>query len=230
MAMFADVSGFTKLSEYLAKAGAGGAEKLAFYLNRYLEQLANKVRKEGGDVFKFAGDAIIIVWPPKWNEKELSEVKMKKLREQRIARAVQAARAIQMEFHQMEIIKGAITLSVKIGIGYGRSSLLFVGGQFGRIEYLMCGPALKQAFDCESYAQPGDVIISTEAYEHVKDRYVHGEPVYSKDDVPAQKVKSHKSFSKSGSPSKRSKCMLLCYYVICNLFGDFICKSTLSIF
>ena len=38
-----------------------------------------------------------------------------------------------------------ITLSVKIGIAYGPSSLLFVDGQFGRIEYLLCGLALKHA-------------------------------------------------------------------------------------
>jgi len=81
VAMFADVSGFTKLSEYLAKAGAGGAEKLAFYLNRYLEQLANKARKEGGDVFKFAGDAIIIVWPPDFEEEKLDEHRQKILRD-----------------------------------------------------------------------------------------------------------------------------------------------------
>ena len=203
MAMFADVSGFTKLSEHLAKAGAGGAEKLAFYLNRYLEQLANKVRKEGGDVFKFAGDAIIIVWPPDFEEEKLSESDTAKLREERIARAVQAARAIQNEFHNMEIIKGAITLSVKIGIGYGQSSLLFVGGEFGRIEYLMTGPALKQAFDCESYAEPGDVIISSEAYSFVKEKYVYGEPVYPREsEEKAHKVSPKKSGSKSSLRSR----------------------------
>eukprot|EP01083_Nonionella_stella_P081021 222958_1 len=84
-----------------------------------------------------------------------------------------------------EIIKGAITLSVKIGIGYGPSSLLFVGGQFGRIEYLLCGSALKQAFDCEGFASPGDVVISREAYKHVREKYVFGRPVYAADDDEA---------------------------------------------
>ena len=39
VAMFLDVSGFTKMSEALSRAGPGGEEKLSFFLNRYLEQL-----------------------------------------------------------------------------------------------------------------------------------------------------------------------------------------------
>ena len=65
VAMFIDVSGFTKMSELLDEEGPWGAEKLAFYLNRYLEQVARIVGNEGGDIFKFAGDAMLIIWPPK---------------------------------------------------------------------------------------------------------------------------------------------------------------------
>eukprot|EP01083_Nonionella_stella_P306186 1071208_1 len=187
VAMFADVSGFTALSEHLAKAGAGGAEKLAFYLNRYLEQLAKKVRREGGDILQYAGDAIIICWPPDLNQLS-DEYRQVIERKERIARAVKAARAIQNEFHMCDIIPDAITLSVKIGIGYGASSLLFVGGQFGRIEYLLCGSALKQAFDCEGCADPGDVVISTQAYKYVKDKYVSGYPVIDKKNRKGQPI------------------------------------------
>jgi hypothetical protein len=38
-AMFADVSGFTALSEQLAAKGPHGAEELALYLNQYLSKL-----------------------------------------------------------------------------------------------------------------------------------------------------------------------------------------------
>ena len=87
VAMFVDISGFTKLSEALAKGGGLGvsvyskrnnqdmqygcmlgnlvilqAERLAFYLNRYFEQLARIVTKNSGDVFKFAGDALLAIW------------------------------------------------------------------------------------------------------------------------------------------------------------------------
>eukprot|EP01138_Halocafeteria_seosinensis_P007608 gb/GECG01007776.1/.p1 GENE.gb/GECG01007776.1/~~gb/GECG01007776.1/.p1 ORF type:complete len:285 (+),score=38.24 gb/GECG01007776.1/:1-855(+) len=62
VAMFVDISGFTKLSETLARGGGLGAERLAFYLNRYFEQLARIVTKNSGDVFKFAGDALLAIW------------------------------------------------------------------------------------------------------------------------------------------------------------------------
>ena len=38
-ALFADISGFTLLSESLAKKGDIGCEELGFYLNRYLERI-----------------------------------------------------------------------------------------------------------------------------------------------------------------------------------------------
>ena len=44
VSLFADISGFTKLSETFAKKGRIGAEFLTFTLNRYLEQLSNSLR------------------------------------------------------------------------------------------------------------------------------------------------------------------------------------------
>jgi len=81
---------------------------------------------------------------------------------------------------------------------------LFVGGQFGRIEYLLCGSALKQAFECESYASPGDVIISCEAYQWVKEKYVWGRPMYAEevDGYAVQSPQTHGKGSKKGGKSK----------------------------
>jgi adenylate cyclase 10 len=41
VSLFADISGFTKLSETFSKKGRIGPEFLAFSLNRYMEQLSN---------------------------------------------------------------------------------------------------------------------------------------------------------------------------------------------
>ena len=41
VSLFADISGFTKLSEAFSKKGRIGPEFLAFSLNRYMEQLSN---------------------------------------------------------------------------------------------------------------------------------------------------------------------------------------------
>jgi hypothetical protein len=68
VAMFADLSGFTHLCESLAAKGALGAETLGFWLNRYFELLVKIISKSGGDVFKFAGDALVVLWPPDQGE------------------------------------------------------------------------------------------------------------------------------------------------------------------
>lgn len=64
---FVDVSGFTALSEKLKnESGRRGAELLNQYMNSYFEQLIKVVAETGGDVIKFAGDALQVVWrdPP----------------------------------------------------------------------------------------------------------------------------------------------------------------------
>ena len=76
--MFADVSGFTKLSETFASKGPQGAEELAFVLNRYMEQLVRHIARGGGDVFKFAGDAMLVLWVPEEKE-NLSRDEIEKL-------------------------------------------------------------------------------------------------------------------------------------------------------
>lgn len=43
VSLFADISGFTKLSEAFSKKGRIGPEFLAFSLNRYMEQLSKKL-------------------------------------------------------------------------------------------------------------------------------------------------------------------------------------------
>ncbi len=62
--MFADISGFTNLTESLSKKGPEGAEIIPFAINRYMELMVKEIGRSGGDIFKFAGDALIVVWPP----------------------------------------------------------------------------------------------------------------------------------------------------------------------
>lgn len=47
--------------ERLAQRGPSGAEELGFYLNRYFERMIKFVGRSGGDVFKFAGDAMLVL-------------------------------------------------------------------------------------------------------------------------------------------------------------------------
>src|SRR5207253_220571 len=61
--MLADVSGFTKLAERLAQRGPDGAEALTGHLNAYFGPLIELIHAAGGDVVKFAGDALVVLFP-----------------------------------------------------------------------------------------------------------------------------------------------------------------------
>lgn len=79
--------------------------------------------------------------------------------ERRVRRAAQCAFAIQDELHNCELAVG-VRLSVKIGIGMGKVSVLHLGGVHKRMEYIAVGEPLLQAFTAEHHATPGDVRIS----------------------------------------------------------------------
>ncbi|KAH9253131.1 hypothetical protein BASA81_008813 [Batrachochytrium salamandrivorans] len=62
--LFVDVSGFTALAERLGKENVPvkASEKLAFTITRVLQVLAKVALDGGGEVGKFAGDALLCVW------------------------------------------------------------------------------------------------------------------------------------------------------------------------
>src|SRR3954447_9334734 len=61
--VFVDVSGFTKLSERLARRGGReGAEQLADAIGRCFEQLLGVAYDLGGGLLKFGGDALLLLF------------------------------------------------------------------------------------------------------------------------------------------------------------------------
>ena len=60
--LFADVSGFTKLSEKLAELGKAGAEELTAILNDTFRSLLEIAVEDGGDLLKFGGDALLLLF------------------------------------------------------------------------------------------------------------------------------------------------------------------------
>lgn len=71
-------------------------------------------------------------------------------------RAAQCAFGIQEELHNCELAE-EVRLSVKIGIGMGKVSVLHLGGVYKRMEYIAVGEPLLEAFTAEHHATPGDV-------------------------------------------------------------------------
>ena len=59
---FADISGFTALSEKLAARGRVGAEELTEVLNRVFGEMLRLAWDRGGTLLKYGGDALLILF------------------------------------------------------------------------------------------------------------------------------------------------------------------------
>mmetsp|Transcript_5133 Transcript_5133/g.12021 ORF Transcript_5133/g.12021 Transcript_5133/m.12021 type:complete len:314 (-) Transcript_5133:2896-3837(-) len=154
--VFCDVSGFTKLSENMSKSGKG-SEGVASNINKYFQMMVKIISSGGGDVLKFAGDAMIILWPK--TNRGIGEDSIAA----QLKRAIQCSVSIQRELDQAAL-DDCVELSVKIGIGVGVVSVIHLGGVAQRMEYLAVGEPLLQAFRAESHAEPGQVVASPQVW------------------------------------------------------------------
>ncbi|MEW5957938.1 MAG: AAA family ATPase [Chloroflexota bacterium] len=161
--LFTDISGFTALTERLARQGPVGAEELSQLLNAYFSQLINLIVMHGGDVVKFAGDALLALWPA-INENGRPDPA-------RLAAATrQAAHCGLLARDQLNDypVTPEIRLSIKLTLGAGEILTMHLGGEYGRWEFLVTGAPLVQVGQAAAYAQAGDVLLSPEAWAQVE--------------------------------------------------------------
>jgi class 3 adenylate cyclase len=162
--LFADVSGFTPLTEALAQKGAEGPEELTRLLNDYFSRMIDLIEGEGGEVVKFSGDAVTVVFPAETAlppgvaaEHGLAYAT------RRARQAAEAMQAAMIEFSTIETSAGPVALGMKIGIGAGEILAIRVGGVFNRWEYVIAGDPLRQVAEAEHQAERGDIVLSPEA-------------------------------------------------------------------
>lgn len=153
--LFADVSGFTPLTEALAQRGARGPEELTTLLNQYFTRMIDLIEAEGGEVVKFAGDAVMVLFPA--GDEPLGYAV------RRAAQAAEAMQAAMAEFAQLQTSAGPVALGMKVGLGAGEVLVMQVGGVLDRWEYVIAGDVLRQVAEAEKQAERGDIILSPEA-------------------------------------------------------------------
>jgi class 3 adenylate cyclase/tetratricopeptide (TPR) repeat protein len=153
--LFADVSGFTSLTEHLAQYGSRGAEELTRVMNHYFDRMIDLLAVEGGEVVKFGGDALFVLFPT--HDAPLGDA---------VHRAWRAAHTMQeamIAFHSLETISGTIHLSMKVAIGGGQVVTFHLGGINDHWEYVVAGDPLRQVAEAEHAATRGEVVLSPEA-------------------------------------------------------------------
>ena len=148
--LFADISGFGSLTETLAVQGSAGAEQITAHLNAYFGQLIDLVLEHGGDVVKFAGDALIALWPADSDSKQTAAL-----------RAARCALSVQGQLSDYSLGSG-VQFSLKLCVASGPLTLMYLGGRGGHWELLLAGSALNSVQAIEPSARPGRVVISAE--------------------------------------------------------------------
>src|SRR6185369_3026641 len=142
--LFADVRGFTSLSEKLPP------EKIVEILNEYFTRVTDVIFDHGGTLDKFLGDGLMAIFGApisKGND---------------AANAVKAALAIQslmFELNRDAQARDWPELQVGIGVNTG----IVVAGNIGspkRIDYTVIGDAVNVSSRLCSNAKPGEVLIS----------------------------------------------------------------------
>lgn len=163
--LFADISGFTHLTERLAEKGPAGVEKLAFILNDYFGQLIDIVFEHGGDVVKFAGDAVIAAWP---FENGSGNVNSPPEDTQRrwMLRAVECA--FRIRERMLNYQADGSTLYLKISLNVGQVSEVHIGGIFGRWEFVLVGSPMNEIGLANEIAKAGEIIVTPSAWDLLK--------------------------------------------------------------
>ena len=156
-AVFADISGFTSLTEKLAARGPQGVEALSRILNDYFGRLTDQIIRYNGDIVNFAGDSLLAIW------------KIDTLRQEEtfFQIVIECAQCLQREVRDFDSGMEA-KLSMRIGVGFGDARAYYLGGFKNRWEFLLTGSAIEQAYAAEKAASPGDIILSQTIWEFVK--------------------------------------------------------------
>lgn len=151
--MFADVSGFTMMSEALGQFGKQGTEELTDILNSYFDPMINLIRRYGGIIGKFGGDAMTILFPYT-NADEQREA---------VRRATHCGLQMQVDMQNYAAIEtsgGIYSLAMKVGLGMGAVYLANVGDEAIRLEFIIAGHAIDECSDAEHHSEKGDVVAA----------------------------------------------------------------------
>lgn len=151
--LFADIRGFTRISEQLS------AEEVSMILNEYFTEIEPIITKYNGVINKFIGDAVMAIFGEPIHD--INHAKNAVLCANEMLQAVERLR-------DKWLFEGKPKIEIGIGINTGEA---FVGniGSEKRLEYTVIGDMVNIASRIESYNKvyKTNFLISSSTYSHV---------------------------------------------------------------
>ena len=151
--LFADIVGFTRLSETMPP------REINIILNRYFSRMTDIVFSHGGTLDKYIGDGLMAVFGAPMEKEDDAE------------RAVRTALEIRRQLTaMMKTTSADRRFDIRVGLNTGR----VVAGNIGspkRMEYTVIGDPVNVASRLESIAKPNQIIIGEETFGLVKNKF-----------------------------------------------------------
>jgi class 3 adenylate cyclase/tetratricopeptide (TPR) repeat protein len=146
--VMADLSGFTPLSEGLARLGDEGAERLTAVINGFFAALLSTASRYGGDTLTFGGDAILLLFAGDGHA----------------VRAVAAALDMLQQTARMAAVHtgaGKVKLGMSVGAHSGRFPLMAAGLGKDRLHLFVPGRGAELTATAEARAGRGQLAVTS---------------------------------------------------------------------
>jgi adenylate cyclase len=181
-ALFADISGFTPLTEALARTLGPrlGAEELTHQLNRVYDVLIAEVDRYGGSVIGFAGDAITCWFAepdPSGSEKQeiprLPSVARNDSEGFLYAplRATACGLAMQQAMERFAVVElpagETVELAMKVAVASGSARRFLVGDPDIQLIDALAGKTVVRMAAAERLADRGEVVVDAQTAAHL---------------------------------------------------------------
>ena len=144
---FVDISGFTRLTERLARKGKVGAEEMSDILSATFAGLLAEARDDGADLIKWGGDAVLLLFEGRDHAP-------------RAARASHRMRAKLRVIGRLPTTSGTVVLRMSVGVHSGDFDFFLVGDPDIHRELLISGPAASITAETEAAAAAGQIGVS----------------------------------------------------------------------
>lgn len=157
--LFADISGFTPLTEALANelGPQRGAEELTVNIGRVFHEVIGELDQFGGDVIYFSGDAITC-----WIDGDDG------------TRACAAALAMQDAMERSGTIRTpggtVVQLAIKVAVAVGEARRFLVGDPEIQLIDVLAGSLIDDLAAAEHFAGKGEVVLEPSAVTSLGDR------------------------------------------------------------
>src|SRR5215207_7710692 len=163
-ALFADISGFTPLTEalLLALGPQRGAEELTGWLNKIYDALVAQIESYRGSVISFSGDAMTC-----WFDDQVPEYIKPAPSTSSTLRATACALAMQQTMQQFNEVDipgaGIVSLAIKVVVTVGPARRFLIGEPTIQVVDVLAGETLYRLAAGEHHAQRDEVLLDQPA-------------------------------------------------------------------